>query len=113
VSTVNSDDPDVSQVAAALADAALGGGLSSAYYRAADDALKRLMSRLPARPSGILILQGTPRAPVFVRSIAEAIAHVQPDQVMLLKKVFVGGVLELRWAPLGASSPFAHRASRR
>ncbi len=47
--TINSDDPDVTQVAAALADAAHAGGLSDAYYRKADDALARLDGRTKAR----------------------------------------------------------------
>lgn len=44
--TINSGDADVEQVAAALADAALAGGLSDAYFRKADDALRRLFERL-------------------------------------------------------------------
>lgn len=46
--TVNSDDDDVGQVAAALADACLAGGLSDGYYRVADEALKRIAVRLPS-----------------------------------------------------------------
>lgn len=42
ISTINHDNPDVTQVAAALADACHAGGLSRAYYRKADDALARL-----------------------------------------------------------------------
>jgi hypothetical protein len=42
--TINSDDDDVVQVAAALADACHAGGLSDGYYRNADDALRRLVS---------------------------------------------------------------------
>ena len=44
--TINHGDPDVTQVAAALADACHAGGLSDGYYRAADDALRRLADRL-------------------------------------------------------------------
>lgn len=47
-STVNSDDADVASVASALADARLSGGLSPEYHRAADEALKRIASRLLA-----------------------------------------------------------------
>ena len=43
---LSSDDDDAGQVAAALADAAHAGGLSDAYYRKADDALRRLYARL-------------------------------------------------------------------
>lgn len=42
---INSNDPDVSQVAAALADAVHAGGLSEGYYRTANDALARLRTR--------------------------------------------------------------------
>lgn len=41
-STINHHNPDVTQVAATLADACHAGGLSDAYYRKADDALARL-----------------------------------------------------------------------
>ena len=47
--TINHPDLDVTQVSAALADRAFGGGLSDAYYRQADDALARLAARLPQR----------------------------------------------------------------
>ena len=40
--TINSNNQDVQQVAAALADACHAGGLSDGYYRTADDALARL-----------------------------------------------------------------------
>lgn len=46
MSTINHDNEDVVQVAAALADAAHAGGLSDAYYRKADDALARLAARI-------------------------------------------------------------------
>jgi hypothetical protein len=45
--TINSADPDVANVAAALADAACAGGLSGNYYRAADYALRRLAKGTP------------------------------------------------------------------
>jgi hypothetical protein len=48
-STINHHNPDVTQVAAALADACHAGGLSDAYYRKADDALARLAEVLEAR----------------------------------------------------------------
>ncbi|HHH29067.1 MAG TPA: hypothetical protein ENK57_12085 [Polyangiaceae bacterium] len=54
--TINHPDPDVQQVAAALADAAHAGCLSNGYYRRADDALERLAARLPTHeeePLGI------------------------------------------------------------
>jgi hypothetical protein len=44
LSTINSDNENIAQVAAALADAVHAGGLSADYYRSADDALKRLAS---------------------------------------------------------------------
>lgn len=46
--TINCDDEDVTSVGAALADAVHAGGLSSAYYRSADDALARIAARLQA-----------------------------------------------------------------
>ena len=45
MSTINHKDPDVTQVAAALADACHSGGLSDGYYREADDALQRLADK--------------------------------------------------------------------
>lgn len=47
--TINMNDADVAQVAAALADARHAGGLSGDYYRKADDALKRLAGRVLPR----------------------------------------------------------------
>ena len=44
--TINHPNPLVQAVAAALADAAHAGGLSDAYYRSADDALKALAAEL-------------------------------------------------------------------
>ena len=50
--TINSNNPDVGQVAAALADACHAGGLSDEYYRKADDALARLAARLDRHGPG-------------------------------------------------------------
>lgn len=44
--TVNSADPDVASLGAALADARCSGALSEGYYRSADDTLDRLAARL-------------------------------------------------------------------
>lgn len=45
---LHSEDDDVAHVAAALADAALGRGLSREYHESAIDALRRLDHRLAA-----------------------------------------------------------------
>lgn len=55
--TINHHDPDVQQVAAALGDASLGGGLSKGYYRKADEALAGLAGKLHDKNVEIIALR--------------------------------------------------------
>lgn len=73
--TINSDNPDVAQVAAGLADACHAGGLSKQYYRTADDALMRIAWDLDDKDRQITA--ALPAARLLVKQRDNAVAMVE------------------------------------
>jgi hypothetical protein len=75
---INHLDADVRDVAAALGDAALAGGLSDGYHRAAEKALGRLAARLDLHRDLIERTKAVGHA-----ASCPAVVRLQPDRVTM------------------------------